>query len=65
MPKMRTRKVTAKRFKVTKTGKLIHRTKGARHIRRTKNKARQRRQDSPKILTNSRFIRVIKDFLVK
>ena len=63
MPKMRTRKVTAKRFKVTKTGKLVHRTPGARHIRASKNKAHQRRQDSPKTLTNSKFIRKIKRFL--
>lgn len=60
MPKIKTRKIAVKRFKITKTGKVIHRTKGARHIRRTKSKSRQRRQDSPKVLTNIKFIRIIK-----
>lgn len=59
MPKLKTRKIAAKRFKLTKTGKIIHKTKGARHIRRSKNKSRQRRQDSPKTLTNRKFIRII------
>lgn len=45
MAKLKTRKVAAKRFKVTGTGKLVHRVQGARHIRRRKDKRRQRRQD--------------------
>jgi large subunit ribosomal protein L35 len=65
MPKLKTRKVAAKRFKLTKTGKVIHKTKGARHKRSTKNKSRQRRQDSPKVLTNTKFIRIIKQEIGK
>ncbi|MCX8009262.1 MAG: 50S ribosomal protein L35 [Patescibacteria group bacterium] len=64
MPKLKTRKIAAKRFKITKTGKVVHRTKGARHLRRKKSKARQRRQDSPKVLTNTKFIRKIKQEIV-
>lgn len=45
MPKLKTRKVARKRFKVTGTGKLVHRVQGARHLRRKKDKRRQRRQD--------------------
>lgn len=45
MPKIKTRKVASKRFKVTGTGKLVHRVQGARHLRRKKDKRRQRRQD--------------------
>lgn len=63
MPKKKTNKVAAKRFKVTKTGKLVHRTKGARHLRRNKSKSRQRRQDSPKTLTNIKFITAVKRVL--
>jgi len=59
MPKIKTRKIAAKRFKLTKTGKVLHRTKGARHLRSNKNKTRQRRQDSIKELTNTKFVRVI------
>lgn len=63
MPKVKTKKIVAKRFKVTKSGKLIHRSQGARHLRSVKNKARQRRQDAPKTLKNQRFIRVVKHYL--
>lgn len=55
MPKIKTKKIAAKRFKITKTGKLLHRTQGARHIRRKKSKSRQRRQDKPKMITNRKF----------
>lgn len=33
----------------------MHRTQGARHIRRKKSKSRQRRQDKPKMITNRKF----------
>jgi large subunit ribosomal protein L35 len=45
MYKLKTRKIARKRFKVTGTGKLVHRVQGARHLRRKKDKRRQRRQD--------------------
>jgi large subunit ribosomal protein L35 len=60
MPKLKTRKITLKRFKITGTGKVIHRTKGIRHIRSKKNKARQRRTDIQKTLTNIKYITVVK-----
>lgn len=63
MPKMKTKKIVRKRFKLTKTGKLVHRTQGARHLRSRKNKARQRRQDEPKIVTNTKYAVTIKRFL--
>lgn len=63
MPKMKTKKVVMKRFKLTKRGKLVHRAQGARHLRSVKNKARQRRQDAPQTMTNAKFIRVVKRFM--
>lgn len=63
MTKIKTNKIAGKRFKITKTGKVVHRTKGARHLRRKKSKSRQRRQDSPHTLTNTKFIRHIKRLL--
>lgn len=63
MPKIKTNKIVKKRFKITKTGKVVHRTKGARHLRRKKSKSRQRRQDSPQTLTNTKFITTIKRLL--
>ncbi len=63
MPKMKTKKIATKRFKITKTGKVMHRVQGARHIRRRKSKARQRRQDRPVEITTTRYARVIRQFL--
>jgi large subunit ribosomal protein L35 len=63
MPKMKTKKIVAKRFKVTKTGKLLHRTQGARHIRRNKSKSRQRRQDKPAQVTTRKYLVSVKRLL--
>ncbi|MBP6045327.1 MAG: bL35 family ribosomal protein [Microgenomates group bacterium] len=41
--KVRTRKAAAKRFKVTKTGKVLHRSHYIRHKRYNKGKKRIRR----------------------
>ncbi len=38
MPKLKTHKATAKRFKVTATGKLMHSKVGKSHLRRRKSK---------------------------
>jgi len=38
MPKLKTHKSTAKRFKVTATGKLLRRRRGRSHLRRKKSK---------------------------
>lgn len=58
MPKLKTRKIAAKRFKVTGTGKLVHRVQGARHIRRRKDKRRQRRQDRQVALAKNMTLHV-------
>ena len=44
MPKQKTRKSVAKRFKVTKTGKVLRRGSAIRHLRTKKSKRRIRRQ---------------------
>jgi large subunit ribosomal protein L35 len=38
MPKMKTHKATAKRFKITGSGKLRRRRQGSSHLRRKKSK---------------------------
>lgn len=63
MPKVKTKKIVRKRFKITKNGKVMHRAQGARHLRSRKNKSRQRRQDAPHQVTTTRFANVIKQFL--
>jgi ribosomal protein L35 len=63
MSKMKTKKIVRNRFKITKTGKVMHRAQGARHLRSKKNKARQRRQDAPKEIVTVKYSRMIKHFL--
>ena len=43
MPKMKTRKAAAKRFKQTGTGKYLHNRAGSRHILTKKSSKRKRR----------------------
>jgi len=45
MPKMKTHKATAKRFKVTGTGKLLRRKQRSTHLRRKKPKSVRRSFD--------------------
>ena len=42
MPKMKTHKATAKRFKITGRGKLRRRKQGSSHLRRKKSKRARR-----------------------
>jgi len=42
MPKMKTHKGTAKRFRITKNGKLMRMKAGRTHLRRNKRKATNR-----------------------
>jgi len=43
MPKMKTRKSAAKRFKITSTGKIIRRNTGKGHLMMKKSPGRKRR----------------------
>lgn len=45
---MKTQKSVAKRFKVTKSGKVLRRTATMRHLRRKKSKKQVRRYKVPK-----------------
>lgn len=63
MPKMKTKKIVRKRFKITASGKVMHRVQGARHLRSRKSKAHQRRQDEPQLVANIRYSRMVKRFL--
>ena len=51
MPKQKTRKSISKRFKLTKTGKIIRRTIGIRHLKASKSKRVSRRQDKVNYVT--------------
>ncbi|OGD54530.1 hypothetical protein A3J78_01860 [Candidatus Beckwithbacteria bacterium RBG_13_35_6] len=62
MPKQKTRKSIAKRFRVTKTGKVLRRGSYGRHLKASKSKKRLRRQ---KVMKNvkARFAIKIKKAL--
>ncbi len=60
---MKTKKIVRKRFKITGSGKVMHRMQGARHLRSVKTKAHQRRQDAPQQILTIRYSRMVKRFL--
>lgn len=45
--KQKTKKAVAKRFKITKTGKVLHRSQYSSHLKFKKSKNRIRRQKEP------------------
>ncbi|MCH7951484.1 50S ribosomal protein L35 [Patescibacteria group bacterium] len=49
--KLKIRKSVAKRFRVTKTGKVLRRTATMRHLRRKKSRKQIRRYKVPKKVT--------------
>lgn len=51
MPKQKTRKSISKRFKLTKTGKILRRTIGIRHLKASKSKRQSRRQKAVNYVT--------------
>ena len=53
MPKMKTHKATAKRVKVTGSGKLMHKHARARHLLRKKTSGRKRRLAVPSAFSPS------------
>lgn len=64
MPKLKTSKAVTKRFKLTKTGKVMHAHQYTSHNKLHKSKRRQRRQNEPGQLTGA-FAKRIKRILGK
>ncbi len=62
MPKQKTRKTLYKRFKVTKSGKIIRRRQYARHKRIKKNKKLIRKYKKP-FLLNTKQSKKIKSLI--
>ncbi len=56
--KMKTRKSVSKRFRVTKTGKVLRRTQNMRHLRRKKSKKQIRKYHVPKSVTGKMAIKI-------
>lgn len=51
MPKMRTNRAARKRFRVTGSGKIVHRTAWGSHLFKSKTKARQIRLKRNKVVS--------------
>jgi large subunit ribosomal protein L35 len=62
MPKNKTSKAAAKRFKITKTGKVMHGSQFGRHLRRKKSDTQKRRQQEPRALVG-KFATKVKEML--
>ncbi len=62
MPKLKVKKSVAKRFKVTKTGKVMFGHQYTSHLKLHKSKRRQRRQNEPGQL-KGKFAQKIKKML--
>jgi large subunit ribosomal protein L35 len=60
MPKMKTHKSTAKRFKVTGTGKLMRTQIGKSHLRRRKPKRTRRLFDEYLVVTDKASVKRVK-----
>ncbi len=60
MPKMKTHKATAKRFKITATGKVMHTKVGKSHLRRRKPKRNKRAFDRREEVLNFERAKKIK-----
>lgn len=63
MPKMKTHSGTKKRFKVSGSGKLIHRGAGKRHLNEHKSSRRTRRLNVDQTLETTGDIKAVKKLL--
>lgn len=60
MPKQKTRKSVASRFKLTKSGKLLHRSQMGKHLKRKKSKSQKNRMKKLKETTGTFKSKLIK-----
>ncbi|MCM8820782.1 MAG: 50S ribosomal protein L35 [Candidatus Omnitrophica bacterium] len=63
MPKLKTKKSVAKRFKITGTGKVMHYGAGGSHLLSKKSSKRKRRIKKASLLKNRGDIKTVKRFL--
>lgn len=63
MPKLKTKKGAAKRFKLTKSGKVKYRTSGKGHLLTNKSVGRLRRLRRARLLTDKKKAKYLKRIL--
>ncbi|MBI1745102.1 MAG: 50S ribosomal protein L35 [Acidobacteria bacterium] len=64
MPKLKTKKSAAKRFRVTASGKIVRRHSGARHILTHKPRSRKRKLTSKGLVSKADTARVKKMLVI-
>lgn len=62
MAKMKTKKVVSKRFKITKTGKILRGRQMGRHLRLNKSKSQKRKYKEP-VELKGKLVKSIRRFL--
>lgn len=62
MPKKRTKRSVSRRFKITKTGKVMHAKHNQGHLKMNRSKSRNRRGKEPAALS-PRFAKKVKQML--
>jgi len=60
MPKLKTNKTAAKRFKITKSGKILHRHARTSHLRSKQSAATKRRKSGTTTIASSNMKKVRK-----
>ena len=60
MPKIKTHKGTAKRFRVTRNGKVLRNQTGSNHLRRRRRKSRKRADRGIIVDTNPSTLKLVK-----
>ena len=65
MPKFRTKSAIKKRFRITKTGKVVHLHEGNAKLKAHKSSNQKRRYDTVKLLTNKKSMKAVKQALGK
>ena len=65
MPKMKTNRSAAKRFRITRNGKLLHRKATGNHMLTKKTGSRRRRVEGMAEVTNTREQKKIKRLLAR
>ncbi len=65
MAKFKSRRSISKRFKLTKTGKLMHRCQNSSHLIKQKSKMARRRHAEPKALNKTFAKKILQTAMIK
>jgi large subunit ribosomal protein L35 len=64
MPKAKTRKIVLKRFKITKSGKIVRKASKTSHLNRKDDSSTRNRKKRDLIVTNKKVAKKLKKMIV-